>query len=98
MVTALMMSAKYASLGLLKIKAFWNKCYDVIISIHGVPSKILSSDSVKKNGWNYKSEYLELNTTFVEVTGEKQVGGGGGGRGALWPPPLIGLKVATPKF
>ena len=45
MVTILMMSAKMATLGLLKIKVFWNKGYDVIISVHDVTNKILSSDS-----------------------------------------------------
>ena len=45
MVAVLMMSAKLASLGLLKIKAFWNKGYDVIISIHDVTNQILSRDS-----------------------------------------------------
>ena len=33
----------YASL--LKIKVFWNKIYDVIISVHGVTNKILLHDS-----------------------------------------------------
>ena len=33
MVTVLMMSAKMATLGLLKIKVFGNKGYDVIISV-----------------------------------------------------------------
>ena len=41
----LMMSAKLATLGLLKIKVFWNKGYDVIISVHDVTNKILSRDS-----------------------------------------------------
>ena len=45
MVAILMMSAKLASLGLLRIKAFWNKGYDVIISVHDVTNKILSRDS-----------------------------------------------------
>ena len=45
MVAVLMMSAKLASLGLLKIKVFWNKGYDVIISIHDVTNQILSRDS-----------------------------------------------------
>ena len=45
MVTILMMSAKLATLGLLKIIVFWNKGYDVIISVHDVTSKILSRDS-----------------------------------------------------
>ena len=33
-----MMSAKLATLGL-KIKLFWNKGYDIIISVHGVTKK-----------------------------------------------------------
>ena len=45
MVAVLMMSAKLASLGLLKIKVFWNKGYDVVISIHDVTNQILSRDS-----------------------------------------------------
>ena len=40
-----MMSAKMATLGLLKIKVFWNKGYDVIIFVHDVTNKILSRDS-----------------------------------------------------
>ena len=45
MVTTLMMSAKMATPGLLKIKFFWKKGYDVIFSVHDVPIKILSCDS-----------------------------------------------------
>ena len=45
MVTILMMSAKMATLGLLKIKVFWNKGYDVINYVHEVTNKILSSKS-----------------------------------------------------
>ena len=45
MVTILMMLAKMATLGLLKIKIFWNKGYGVIISAHEVTNKILSCDS-----------------------------------------------------
>ena len=45
MVTILMMSAKMATLGLLKIKVFWSKDYDVIISAHDITSKILARDS-----------------------------------------------------
>ena len=41
MVAILIMSAKLATLGLLKIKVFWNKGYDVIVSIHNVVNKIL---------------------------------------------------------
>ena len=45
MLTILMMSAKMPTLGLLKKKIFWNKVYDVIISLHDVKSKILSNES-----------------------------------------------------
>ena len=34
MVTILMMAAKMAALGVLKIKVFWSKGHDVIISVH----------------------------------------------------------------
>ena len=44
-VTSLMMSAKMATPGLLKIKIFWNKGYDVIIYVHDITNKILSRDS-----------------------------------------------------
>ena len=47
MVTALMMSTKMATSGILKIKFFWDKCHDIIISVHEVTNKILSSD------WNH---------------------------------------------
>ena len=40
-----MMSAKIATLGLLKITVFWNKGDDVIISVDDVTNKILSRDS-----------------------------------------------------
>ena len=44
-VTILIMSAKMVTLGLLKIKVFWNKEFDVIVSVHDVINKILSCDS-----------------------------------------------------
>ena len=45
MVTILMMSAKMATAGLLKIKLFRKKDYDVIISVRDFTNKILSCDS-----------------------------------------------------
>ena len=45
MVTILMMSAKMATPGLRKIKVFWKKGYDVIISVNDVTNKTLSRDS-----------------------------------------------------
>ena len=41
----LMMSAKLATLVLLKVKVFWNKGYDVRNSAHGIINKFLSHDS-----------------------------------------------------
>ena len=40
----LMMSAKLATLALLKIKVFRNKGYDVKSSVHGIIGKFLSHD------------------------------------------------------
>ena len=45
MVTILTVSARIATLGLLKIKVFWNKVYDIIISVHDITNKILLRDS-----------------------------------------------------
>ena len=40
-----MISAKLATLSLLKIKLFWNKSYNVIIFVYDVTNKILSCES-----------------------------------------------------
>ena len=45
MVAILMMLAKLASVGLLKIKAFRDKGYDVITSVHDAANSILSRES-----------------------------------------------------
>ena len=61
------MSAKMTMLVLLKIKLFWNKSYDFIISVPDVTSKILSRDS------NYIAEVVMLpkfgnfNISMIEV-------------------------------
>ena len=39
------MSAKLATLGLLKMKVFWSKAYDAITSAHDVTNKVLLRDS-----------------------------------------------------
>ena len=44
MVTTLMISAKIVTLGPLQIKIFWNKGYEVIISVYDVSNEILSLD------------------------------------------------------
>ena len=36
-----MMSAKFASLGPIKLKITWNKGYDVIIFVHNATNKVL---------------------------------------------------------
>ena len=43
---AVSMSAKLVNQGLLKIKVFWIKGYDVRISVHDITSKTLSRDSI----------------------------------------------------
>ena len=40
-----MILAKMLTLGLLKIKLFWNKSYDVIISAFDITNRVLSYDS-----------------------------------------------------
>ena len=45
MVTIVMMSAKIATLVLLKRNFFYNKVYDVIIPVHSITKKILLRDS-----------------------------------------------------
>ena len=45
MVIILMMSAKMATLDLLKLKLLWNNDYDIITPVHDVTNKILSRDS-----------------------------------------------------
>ena len=45
MITILMVSTKMATLGLVTIKIFSKKRYDVIISVHDIIKKTLSDDS-----------------------------------------------------
>ena len=40
-----MMSAKIATLGLLKINGFWNNGYGIITSVHDVTNKTFSGES-----------------------------------------------------
>ena len=42
-----MMSAKMATLGLLKIKVFGNKGYNFIICVHGLPTKFYHVTQIK---------------------------------------------------
>ena len=74
MVTILIMSAKLATLGLLKIKVFRNKSYDVIISIHDVTRKILSRDSNYIVDLVMKQKFvncnISVNSNFVRIWSE----------------------------
>ena len=66
MVAILMMSAKVVTPGFHKIKVFWKKGYDIIISTKDVTNKILSGDS------NYvMDERSYHNLKFIRICPEK---------------------------
>ena len=63
-----MMSAKMATPGFCKIKVFWKKGYDIIISTSDVTDKILSRDS------NYVADVVmwqKHNLKFIRIWPEK---------------------------
>ena len=76
MVAILMMSAKLATLGLLKIKLFQNKGYDVISPVLSIVFKFYTS--VTKE---LKLSFWGLIPMIVEVAGEKLVR-----KGPFFPP------------
>ena len=45
MATTLVISSKMATLDLLKRKLFWNKVYDIIVSVYDVIDKVLPGES-----------------------------------------------------
>ena len=53
-----MMPTKLATLGLLKLNVFWNKAFDVLISVLDVTNKILLRDSIYIKGLTRKSNFL----------------------------------------
>ena len=69
MVSILMMTAKLATLGLLKIKLFWNKSYDVIISVPDIINKILSRDQCFVALAFIETSYHNFN--FIRIWPEK---------------------------
>ena len=80
MVTILMMSAKVATPGLLKIRVFWKKGYDFIISVHDVTNNFLSRDSnyiidvamwPKFGKCNISHEKSYHNLIFIRIWPEK---------------------------
>ena len=67
MVTVLLVSAKITTLGLLKIKVFWNKGYDVIIFVQDIMSKTLSLDSSEVVDVVMLSKFGKSSTFMREV-------------------------------
>ena len=47
----ILMSTIMATLGLLEIKLFWNKSYDVITSVHDLTNNILSLIQIILQRW-----------------------------------------------
>ena len=95
MVTILMTSAKVATLGLLKIKLFWNKGYDVINSVHEVTNKILSDESgyivdvfmwPKFGNFNISMREVIITSVFIRIWPEKPhfLRGGLSSRSIIW--------------
>ena len=75
-----MLSAKLATLGLVKVKLFWNKSYDVIIFVHDVTNKSLPhelNEIVDVVGWpmfgNSSSISMRSyhNLSFIRIWQEK---------------------------
>ena len=71
MVTILMMSGKIVILGLLKIKIFGNKDYDVTISVHDTNNKILSfgsNDIVDVTMWlNFGNSSISMREVIITL-------------------------------
>ena len=60
MVTILMMSANMAPLSLLKLKVFWNKGYDAIISVYDVINKIYHVAQIILQMWSFDQSLVTL--------------------------------------
>ena len=60
MVTILMMLAKMATLGLLNIKVFRNKGYDVTISLYDVINKIYHVNQILLQMWSCDQSLVTL--------------------------------------
>ena len=57
---AILISAKLATLGLLKIKVFRNKGYDAIISVHNFSHKTLSRTQIILQMWPFDQGVVTL--------------------------------------
>ena len=88
MVTILIMSSKIATPGLRKIKVFWKKGYDVIISVNDVINKILSRDSNYTVDVIMSSKFSNSyhNLKFIRIWPEKSLflTGGLGSNSVMW--------------
>ena len=80
MAAILMMSAILATLGLLKIKVFWRKGYDVIILSMMSPSKFYDVTEILLQNWLCGSSLVTLaflkqksNVNFIRIRSEKQI-------------------------
>ena len=70
MAAILMMSIKLATLGLLKLKVFHNKGYDVIISVLDFTNKNLSNHIVDVNHFHNISKLFDVLPNFSLTTSE----------------------------
>ena len=74
MVVILMLSVKLATPGLLKIKVFWNKGYDVIIALHVFWGVVLvESQEFGTYTW-YGQEVLKHGSERVQTKYQKMLG------------------------
>ena len=80
MAAILMMSAILATLGLLKIKVFWRKGYDVIILSMMSPSKFYDVTEILLQNLLCGSSLVTLaflkqksNVNFIRIRSEKQI-------------------------
>ena len=67
MVAILMLSAKMDTLGLLKVKVFLNKGYDVIFFVYEVINKILSRNSIYVVNVVMRSKFGYSSISMTEV-------------------------------
>ena len=56
----ILMSTIMATLGLLEIKLFWNKSYDVITSVHDLTNNILSLIQIILQRWSRNQNLVTL--------------------------------------
>ena len=71
-----MISVKLVTLDLLKMKVFWSKGYDVIVSVHDVTNKIILRDAnwiVDVVMWPKFGRFYERSYKFIMIWPEKQL-------------------------